>query len=406
MPDNNKQNDQAASGDSANTLDELVYGNTQDVYPKEPVAFEIECIERDGQATEYFRHHGATTLEHAFTVANILHRNQKPFEAACIYGLAFRIHSKNQGEYPLPQALMQVRLLCFLKAGKELPEYDLQMLAGLCRPYANYIESIRSAWRGGDSRQALLHMGNAFEEFLSGEEIDWLYLEITRKIHPSLFNSDAPKTADEKLIPKKLFMYWDKNPPEEIVENLYFHQGIPDMEIKLFNQEEGAEWLYQYYGTEARELFLSMRHPAEAADFLRVHVTNLYGGWWLDADARIKNEDALNFMLNQQDDVVLFLTKNHVVHNDFYGTVAKSDVMEECLRILYNNSYKHKHLYIAYKTGPGIFNRALSRTAFRSLEGINEGERVKLYDQEKFEEVIQQIDAPYKSRLPLWQAMG
>ncbi|GAN62549.1 hypothetical protein AA0313_0959 [Acetobacter indonesiensis NRIC 0313] len=387
MPDN-ENNSEAMSDHNADTLDNLASGNTGDVYPKAPTAFEIECIERDAQATEYFRNQGATTLEHAFTVANILHRNQKPFEAACIYGLAFRIHSKNQGEYPLPQALMQVRLLCFLKAGKELPEHDLQTLAALCRPYANYIESIRAAWRGGDSRQALIHMGNAFEEFVSGEEIDWLYLEIARKIHPSLFNSDILKSAGEKRIPQKLFMYWDKNPPEEVIENLYFHQGIPDMEIKFFNKEDAVEFLYQYYGTEARELFLSMRSSAEAADFLRVHVTNLYGGWWLNADARIENEDALNFMLGQQDDVVLFLNKNHVVHNGFYGTLANSVFMGECLRSLYTNSYKHRYLYRPYKTGPGIFNRALSRIAFRALQGINDGERIKLYDQEKFDEII------------------
>ncbi|MGO3518273.1 MAG: hypothetical protein ACTINM_07250, partial [Acetobacter cibinongensis] len=348
----------------------------------------------------------ATTLEHAFTVANILHRNRMPFEAACIYGLAYRIHSKNQGEYPLPQALMQVRLLCFLKAGKELPEHDLHALSVLSRPYANYIESIRAAWRGGDPRQSLLHMGNAFEEFLSGEEIDWLYLETALQVQPSLFNTDAPSIGQSAGIPKKLFMYWDKNPPEEIVENLYFHQGIPDLDIKLFNQEEAAEWLYRFYGPEAREFFLAMRHPAEAADFLRVHVTNLYGGWWLDADARIADVSALNFMLQEKNDVALFLTQGNVVHNDFYGTVAKSNIMQECLLVLYNNCYRHKHLYIAYKTGPGIFNRAASRTAYRALENINQGERVKFYNQAKFEEIITQIDAPYKSRLPLWQAMG
>ncbi|WP_061488942.1 glycosyltransferase family 32 protein [Acetobacter tropicalis] len=388
------------------TLDELVAENTLDIYPPEPMPFEIECIERDHQATEYFGHHGGTVLEHAFTIANILHRNQKPFEAACIYGLAFRIRATNRDQYPLPQSLMQVRLLCLLKAGKPLPEHDLQTLASLCRPYANYIEGIASAWRGGDNKAALVHIGNAFEEFLSGEEIDWLYLEIARKIQPSLFNSDKPERASGQTIPRKLFMYWDKEPPEEITENIYFHQGIPDMEIEVFNQEKAASWLYEYYGIEAREFFLGMRHPAEAADFLRVHVTNLLGGWWLDADARIRDEAALQFMLEQKDDVVLFLTQNFVTHNDFYGTVAKSSIMEECLRILYNNCYKHRHLYIAYKTGPGIFNRALSRTAFRALQGIPNEERVKLYDQSKFEEVIQQIDAPYKARLPLWQAMG
>lgn len=48
------------------------------------------------------------------------------------------------------------------------------------------------------------------------------------------------------------------------------------------------------------------RHPAEAADFLRVHVTQIYGGWWLDADIRVRDQDALNFMATQTAGNVFF----------------------------------------------------------------------------------------------------
>lgn len=77
--------------------------------------------------------------------------------------------------------------------------------------------------------------------------------------------------------------------------------------------------------------------------------------------------------------------------------------MEECLRILYNNCYKHKHLYIAYKTGPGIFNRAISRAIFRKIQGLENRNSIKIYSQEDFSSIIGQIDAPYKEKLPLWQ---
>ena len=64
--------------------------------------------------------------------------------------------------------------------------------------------------------------------------------------------------------------------------------------LKVFDKAEATEWLYQNYGVEARQIFLSARHPAEAADFLRVHVINHYGGWWLDADIRIKSSETFN----------------------------------------------------------------------------------------------------------------
>ena len=384
-------------------LDTLIFKNTLSNHSPEPLPFEVQCIESDDQALGYFHQNGATTLEHAFTLANILHRNRKPLEAACIYGLAFRIRSVSSEQYPLPESLMQVRLLCLLKAGKELPEHDMMQLKNLFLPYANYIEGILCSWRGGDKKKSLIHIGNAFEEFVSGEEIDWLYLEIAKSIRPCLFNSISEDLDFNVKIPRKVFMYWDKNPPNEIIENIDFHKNINDIEFEMFNYEKSCEWLYSYYGIEARDLFISMRHPAESADFLRVHVTNVYGGWWLDADARLRDEQTLQFILTQKNDVVLFLTKNFVTHNDFYGTIAHSEVMEECLRILYNNCYKRHHLYIAYKTGPGIFNRALSRIAYRSLNKINSKETIGIFNQDIFEKLIEQIDAPYKEILPLWQ---
>lgn len=387
-------------------LDAFIFKNTLDIFLPEPMPFEVECIERDDQALSYFHQNGGSVLEHAFTIANILHRNRKPLEAACIYGLAFRIRAKITEQYPLPESLMQVRLLCFLKAGQKLPEYDINKLKQLSIPLTNYIEGVSLAWRGGDKKASLLHIGNSFEEFVSGEEIDWLYLEIAKNIQPNLLKSSYDLVRNETSIPKKIFMYWDKNPPEEIVENIEFHKNINKIDVEVFDYEKSCEWLYKYYGIESREIFISMRHPAEAADFLRVHVTNLYGGWWLDADARLRNEDALQFMLNQKNDSVIFLTENYVTHNDFYGTIANSKIMEECLRILYNNCYKRHHLYIAYKTGPGIFNRALSRSIYRSLNGIENNETIGIYNQIKFNDIIEQINAPYKNILPLWQEVS
>lgn len=377
------------------SLEVLVFENTLEIYPPEPMSFEIECLCKDQEAKEYFEKHEADTLEHVFNIANILHRNKKPFEAACIYGLAFRIRSTNRDRYPLPQFLLQVRLLCFLKAGCTLPEHDLLTLRELSRPYTDYIEGIMRAWKGEDPKKSLEHMENAFEEFFSGEEVDRLYLEIAQKIHPSVFLENNINNKSRN-IPRKIFMYWDKNPPEEVLDNIYFHQSIPDFKIEVFDHDKAASWLYEYYGKEARELFLAMRHPAEATDFLKVHVTNLFGGWWLNADVRIRDEKSLEFILNQQAEVVLFSTDNYVIHNDFYGTVPRSGIMEECLRILYTNCYNYRYLYEKYKTGSGIFNRAMTRTIFRNIQGIPNIDIIKLSDQSSFNSVIEKINISSK----------
>ncbi|OUJ04229.1 hypothetical protein HK14_12195 [Acetobacter cibinongensis] len=50
-----------------------------------------------------------------------------------------------------------------------------------------------------------------------------------------------------------------------------------------------------------------------------------------------------------------------------------------------------------------IFIRAFL-IGLASRRGLSE--HVKFYNQAKLKEIVTQIDAAYKSRLPLWQAMG
>nr|WP_294914523.1 hypothetical protein [uncultured Neokomagataea sp.] len=357
--------------------------------------------EADHQAREYFSQHGADTVETAFALANILHTNRNVSEASRAYRQAYDLHSREPNHYPLPQTLLQVSLLCRLKAGLPVPPEQLLELRSLNIPFANYIDGTAQAWSGAEPRHALNTIGNAYDEFHTGEEVDSITLEVARRASPSPFEPNADAGVYGQ-IPRKLFMYWDHNPPEEIQKNFELHKNIPHFETHFFNKEEAAEWLYQHYGIEARSLFLGARHPAEAADFLRVHVIQLLGGWWMDADIRIKNSDALKFMATRDGGAAFFLTHNNVVHNDFFGSVANSDVLSDCLLSLYRNCYLHHGLFIAYKTGPGIFNRALNRIAHRSLLGNPPAKKIEIFDHHKFNDMIEEFDTPYKQQLPSW----
>ncbi|GBR43645.1 glycosyltransferase family 32 protein [Neokomagataea thailandica] len=357
--------------------------------------------EADHQAREFFTQNGADTVETAFALANILHTNRNVSEASRAYHQAYDLHPKEPNYYPLPQTLLQVSLLCRLKAGLPIPPEELLELRALNIPFANYIDGTAQAWSGAEPQHALNTIGNAYDEFHTGEEIDSIALEIARRASPSPFEPNADEGVYGQ-IPRKLFMYWDKNPPEEIQKNFELHRNIPHFETHFFNKEEAAEWLYQHYGIEARTIFLSARHPAEAADFLRVHVIQLLGGWWMDADIRVKNSDALKFMATRTAGATFFLTNNNVVHNDFFGSVANNDVLTDCLLSLYRNCYLHHGLFIAYKTGPGVFNRALNRIAHRSLLGNPPAKKIEIFDHHKFNDMIEEFDTPYKQQLPSW----
>ncbi|NVN43614.1 hypothetical protein HW537_06825 [Asaia siamensis] len=355
----------------------------------------------DGQAIAFYRQNGCSTVMQAFTLANILHTSFRVKEASRFYRIAYELHSKSPGEYPLAQSLLQARLLCLMKAGLELPANEVAELRAVCIPHANFIESVHKAWREGDPLGAMRHTRNAFEEFHTGEEIDSLYLGFA-------LAADFPFSkgcGTQRVIPNKLFLYWDKNPPEEIARNFEFHRKITGLDVKIFDKLEAEQWLYDVYGVEARALFLGARHPAEAADILRVHVIQALGGWWLDADIRIRDEQALQFILDRKEDNVLFLTHNNVVHNDFFGSVPQSPLLSEALLNIYRNCYQHPGLFIAYKTGPGVFNRALNRLIHRDLSGIAPMSPTSVHDHHVFSRVIEEFDTPYKHHTPHWQAV-
>lgn len=177
------------------------------------------------------------------------------------------------------------------------------------------------------------------------------------------------------------------------------------MPVKIFDREEAAEWLYQNYGIEARELFLTARHPAEAADFLRVHVINRLGGWWLDADLKLKEHAARQFMQSSRCAGQYFTTSNYVVHNDFFGSSANSPLLNDCLLSLYRNCYLHKGLFIAYKTGPGVFNRAFSRLYHNTVAFNTKIPMIQIHNQQDFDACIEEFDTPYKHTTPHWQSM-
>lgn len=357
----------------------------------------------DPEASAYLAQHGSNTLEDAFAIANILHTNRCVAEAAIFYQRAFELHSKSPTQYPQAQSLLQARLICLLKAGQTVPEAELLELRGLNIPFANYIEGTAQAWRGMPSREALSTISNAYDEFHTGEEIDCINLEISLQSTPSLL--EASEKIDNKYnrIPQNIFLYWDVNPPSEIQENFEYHKNFSNFDVRIFNKDDAAEWLYSNFGIEARTLFLNARHPAEAADFLRVHVIQLLGGWWIDADIRIKNNETLEFMTRRSAGSTFFLTNNHFVHNDFFGSVANSDVLTDCLLSLYRNSYLHQGLLIAYKTGPGIFNRALNRIAHRSLLGQPPAKSIEVFNHVVFNELIEEFETPYKLHLPAWR---
>ncbi|GBR50192.1 hypothetical protein AA106555_0123 [Neokomagataea thailandica NBRC 106555] len=356
----------------------------------------------DGQAAAYLERHGADTVEHAFAIANILHIHNKVLEASAFYRHAFDLHSKSQTEYPLPQSLLQVRLLCLLKAAQKLPEEEINELSTYSPVMAGYIRGIRAAWQENNNEKSLALVGNAFEAFHSGEEIDRLYLEIALNWIRSFGDSGFPDS--EPAIPHHLYMYWDNNPPPEIQANIQLHREMLGDSFTIFDQSSAADWLYDHYGQEAKDLFLQVRHPAEGADLLRLHVILTHGGWWLDADLRVKSPQAWQELKDVKTHCQLFTTDNYVLHNDFFGAAPTNPIITNALMTAWANMFRHPGLYIAFKTGPGVLNRAVSRALYQSLQLEALLPAMRVDNQPAFDRFVEEYEVQYKNAGASWHS--
>ncbi|MDI2091485.1 capsular polysaccharide synthesis protein [Commensalibacter oyaizuii] len=350
-----------------------------------------ECPVAEG----LFQQHGCHDVMTAFNIANHLHMHGFLKESAVFYQEAIDYRKDDPEGHPREEILLQVKLLCLVKAGAELEDSDLNRLQVLSEPLYHYIVGVQQHRQGNLSIiETLQKIGYTYEQFHTGEEIDTIYL---RLIYEGLSKGNFPNKIRKTEIPRNLFFFWDRNMPDDVRQNIEHHQQFKNYNVEVFDQDRAIEWLYKYYGKEAKTIFLKSRHPAEAADILRVHVINLYGGFWVDADLKITSEELLEKYIPRNYDNVLLLTDGYFVHNDFFAATANNIILKDCLLSIYRNCYEYGGLFISYKTGPGVFMRAINRAYFRCMDGaVKEMPSLKLMDQKMFDKITEQYPVAYK----------
>ena len=344
-------------------------------------------------------------------VANVLHQEGRLVAAAAFYQQAYVSHSKSPHDHPSAHRMLQASMICTLKAGQDVSDEDITLLRQLSIPFADYISGMR-AWLFQKSSmvRALAIYKNAFEEFHSGEEADTHYLSIASQYwqlpDPSEINPRSTvNLRKSERIPRNLFLYWDKAPPAEIAANLEYHKELREFSTTIYDKEKAEHFLYEYYGPETRQMFRQARHPAEAADILRVFVIKAFGGYWLDADLRLAAPRRLLELVPADCDGFFMLTHGSVVHNDMFGCIADSPILSECVNVLTHNFYLHRGLYIPYRTGPGIFARALNRFYYRAFISRSTRCGIHVRRDNVFREFVEEFPVTYKHGSGSWHTV-
>ncbi len=286
-------------------------------------------------------------------------------------------------------------------AGIDVDAQDLAELKALNGAQFRYLSAMAGVGGARNGPQDFIDaMGSGFELFENGAG-DWRYLQIA--VPGSSFSLAAAKrdaTAD--LIPKRIIFYWDNDPPPEVMRNLEYHQNINEFDILFFNRKTAHDFLTEHFGPDCARLFLLSRHPAQESDFFRYHAINVLGGFYLDTDEQIMSADAL-LRLAQGCEGIFVFSDSGPLENGIFGSVARSEALEECLRIMPYHHLFRPDLPIWLKTGPGVLTRAVSRVVYRRNRRSEASLGFKVYARDALAEVIRGVAMSYRDDARDWR---
>jgi hypothetical protein len=354
----------------------------------------------------------AGNFSNSYAIANQFHMYGKLEAAARFYRRALEQYPVGTGYRPLEKDLLCAQMICEIKGGFEIDGHDLERLLAMDRSYACFIEGCTALYAAApDYRRAVVAMGNAFEAFVCGHEVHTHFLRAARGYFaapataipmPNPWGAGWTRTIAE-AIPRRMFFYWDKNPPGEIADNFAYHEAINEIAVDVYSQQRAEAFLYDYYGSDTKNTFVALRHPAEQSDFFRPHVVYAYGGYYLDADLKIGSVPAFLALAASCHDAMFSVTDTCLVDNGFFAAQKACPLMASCIEIVSSNCHLYPQLPIDMKTGPGAFTRMLARAYFRVLAFGDPLPRMKILDRAEWAEVVATYPVSYKGDQRNWQ---
>jgi len=218
------------------------------------------------------------------------------------------------------------------------------------------------------TEEVLLHYEAVFKTSYSGSEIDWMFYFFLRD---RLRNYDGSIGCE--VIPRNLFIYFDKNPPDDIQLNVDKIIDSRFFTVNFYNKEMAEFFIGSVFGERSKNLFLRLGHPSAESDFFRFHAVYHFGGYYVDTDESF-NFDILSSLISTfKCPLLCFKSKENggPLESCFFGAVQGSQVIKRAIEILYFNCEKHPNLSMWLKTGPGPITRAVLEEHFYNFDGKN-----------------------------------
>lgn len=124
-------------------------------------------------------------------------------------------------------------------------------------------------------------------------------------------------------IPKKIWTYWDENPPNNVIQIYKYHKKtLKSWDIELLNNET----IYNYIDKKEFPENYSSLVIQSRADWIRLYLLNKYGGLWIDSTIIINSENELNNLYN----------RSYWKRSEFSGFSYRSDIKDNILTYIEN----------------------------------------------------------------------
>ena len=178
-----------------------------------------------------------------------------------------------------------------------------------------------------------------FSMIIHNKLINELYTIPTKKfiIRKSLENNQVKNIY---TIPKRIyFTYHDLNKiPPHILNDIYKY--CHDYEIFIFNDDMCIEFLNEYYGQDAVNIFNNMRIGAYKSDFWRYCILFIFGGYYFDIKTIfIKHIQSIFTQANINKTWYTVIGKNmNSIYNGIIATPPFNPCLWDAILFIYKNS--------------------------------------------------------------------
>jgi hypothetical protein len=161
--------------------------------------------------------------------------------------------------------------------------------------------------------------------------------------------------------PPYLFQYWDRDPPEDVVEAMDRWRDLPGTgRYHRFDDEEARDVIRDHVGDRVLKAYDECWHPAMKSDIFRLVELHRSGGVYTDADNRPPNDGSVISKLSDKITVCVYSNKsNSSANNAFLSSPREHPIWELCIEFAVENVLESGKTHPMQATGPGILNKCL-----------------------------------------------